>query len=57
MEKFLYECRPHFYVGLSTWTFFRLGDSKIAMASAMVLLSCGLLVLQMRQEYRQRYRK
>ncbi len=52
MEKLFYECRPHLYVALSIWTFLKLGDSQLATASAMALMFCGLLVLQMRYDYR-----
>ncbi|MGZ3745029.1 MAG: hypothetical protein ACXWRE_07335 [Pseudobdellovibrionaceae bacterium] len=56
MEKFCYEYRPHSYILLSLWTYFHLGDSRIAIASSMALMLSGLLVFQMRYVYRRRFK-
>lgn len=48
MEQFVYDLQPILYLGLGAYALVWLRSSKLAVASALVLLFCGSLILRWR---------
>lgn len=53
-DRLFYKQRPYIYAGLAILALFFARKSKLALASAVVLLICSYLVFEMRKKYQEK---
>jgi hypothetical protein len=57
MQKTIYELKPWFCITFAATGLVLSQGSKLGSSSALILLGCGLLILQWRFDYRKQFKK